>query len=984
MSGNVGFLCAKFQQSAISAIIQSFRDLLVPLGYLNAVVAQSDGKLIAAGAFTVFNGSPINHIARLNTDGSLDASFNPGSGFNSWTTSGAIQPDGKIVIGGSFTTFNGNAANRIVRLAPDGTIDNSFNSQIGANSTINSVAIQGDGKILIAGNFTSYEGTNINRIARLNSDGGLDGTFYPGTGATGEVRSVVVQADGKIVLGGYFYAFNGTGQNYIVRLNDDGSVDNTFNTGALGGVEVVGVRSDGKIIVGGQGLFIRLNPDGSPDNSLSVGTGPDGKILATAFQPDGKIFIGGEFVSYNGIGRNRVARILSDPPDVDGDGVGDAVDNCPLVANAGQVDTDGDGLGDACDDDDDNDGCPDVVDPNPLVADIDTDSDGIGDACDICFGNDGSGDADGDGYCADVDCDDGDAAFNPGATDVAGSGVDLNCDGQYLWYVDSDGDGFGSTATVLSANTSPGIGESATNDDCDDGDAAFNPGATDVAGSGVDLNCDGQYLWYVDSDGDSYGSTATVLSANTSPGTGESATNDDCDDGDAAFNPGATDVAGSGVDLNCDGQYLWYVDSDGDGFGSTATVLSANTSPGAGESATNDDCDDGDAAFNPGATDVAGSGVDLNCDGQYLWYVDSDGDTYGSTTTVLSANTSPGTGESATNDDCDDGDAAFNPGATDVAGSGVDLNCDGQYLWYVDSDGDTYGSTATVSSGNTSPGTGESANDTDCDDNDRDVYPGAPTLPDGKDNDCDGTVDKAGQVISFAELPDRILGDGPFALTATSTSGLEVVFSSASGKVQINSNQVTMVSAGRANILANQPGNEGYSPAGEVSQSFCINPAKPKISISGRNTMSPTLTSSSDEGNQWYFNGSALDGETNPSLDITHQGIYAVRVSADDCVSELSDAKVFIITGDTDARQDEALLVYPNPVHDRLFVSLQGFSNTGTLQMGIYDFSGRLILNKQVLPGDVEEVDVRGYAAGKYLLRVAQDRNIVNRHFIKK
>ena len=798
LSGNVGFLCAKFQQSAISAIIQSFRDLLVPLGYLNAVVAQPDGKLIAAGAFTVFNGSPINHIARLNTDGSLDASFNPGSGFNSWTTSGAIQPDGKIVIGGSFTTFNGNAANRIVRLAPDGTIDNSFNSQIGANSTINSVAIQGDGKILIAGNFTSYEGTNINRIARLNSDGGLDGTFYPGTGATGEVRSVVVQADGKIVLGGYFYAFNGTGQNYIVRLNDDGSVDNTFNTGALGGVEVVGVRSDGKIIVGGQGLFIRLNPDGSPDNSLSVGTGPDGKILATAFQPDGKIFIGGEFVSYNGIGRNRVARILSDPPDVDGDGVGDAVDNCPLVANAGQVDTDGDGLGDACDDDDDNDGCPDVVDPNPLVADIDTDSDGIGDACDICFGNDGSGDADGDGYCADVDCDDGDAAFNPGATDVAGSGVDLNCDGQYLWYVDSDGDGFGSTATVLSANTSPGAGESATNDDCDDGDAAFNPGATDVAGSGVDLNCDGQYLWYVDSDGD------------------------------------------------------------------------------------------------------------------------------------------------------------------------------------------TYGSTATVSSGNTSPGTGESANDTDCDDNDRDVYPGAPTLPDGKDNDCDGTVDKAGQVISFAELPDRILGDGPFALTATSTSGLEVVFSSASGKVQINSNQVTMVSAGRANILANQPGNEGYSPAGEVSQSFCINPAKPKISISGRNTMSPTLTSSSDEGNQWYFNGSALDGETNPSLDITHQGIYAVRVSADDCVSELSDAKVFIITGDTDARQDEALLVYPNPVHDRLFVSLQGFSNTGTLQMGIYDFSGRLILNKQVLPGDVEEVDVRGYAAGKYLLRVAQDRNIVNRHFIKK
>ena len=114
-------------------------------GYLNAVVAQPDGKLIAASAFTVFNGSPINHIARLNTDGSLDASFNPGSGFNSWATSGAIQPDGKIVI--DWWALRLSAGMLPTGLSGlDGTIDNSFNSQIGANSFNKLSGIQGTGK----------------------------------------------------------------------------------------------------------------------------------------------------------------------------------------------------------------------------------------------------------------------------------------------------------------------------------------------------------------------------------------------------------------------------------------------------------------------------------------------------------------------------------------------------------------------------------------------------------------------------------------------------------------------------------------------------------------------------------------------------------------------------------------------------------------------------------------------------------------------
>ncbi len=687
--------------------------------------------------------------------------------------------------------------------------------------------------------------------------------------------------------------------------------------------------------------------------------------------------------------------------DTDSDGIPDASDNCPAVANPGQTDTDGDGVGDACD-------CPPGFEGDGVTCvDIDECALGLSNcspnatcentagsytcACNAGFQGDGvtcvavCGDADSDGYCADVDCNDSDANINPGATDVAGSGIDANCDGQYLWYIDSDGDGYGSTATVSSTNTSPGVGESATGDDCDDLVATTNPAGTDVAGTGIDANCDGNYLWFVDADGDTYGSIATVSSTNASPGAGESATNDDCDDASASINPGAVDVAGSGIDSNCDGNYLWFVDADGDTYGSIATVSSTNASPGAGEYATADDCDDASASINPGAVDVAGSGIDSNCDGNYLWYVDADGDTYGSTATVSSTNASPGAGESVTADDCDDASASINPGAVDVAGSGIDSNCDGNYLWYVDADGDNHGSVFTIISSNSTPGVGESTTNDDCNDGDADVYPGAPSLPDGKDNDCDGNVDKVDQTISFNQPIDHTLGDGSFALNASSSSGLDVTFSSTSDKVQINSNLVTLVSAGRVNISANQPGNDSYNPADEVTQSFCVNPMKPTISITGRNTAAPTLTSSSAEGNQWFLNGSAITGAIDQSFNITGQGQYAVQISADDCVSELSEVKVFIITGDTDQDNgNDNLLVYPNPVRDRLFVSIQGFSKSASIEMGIYDQSGRLLLIRQVRSGDVEEVDVQQYATGKYLLKVAQGKRIVNRQFIKE
>ena len=283
---------------------------------------QSDGKIIIGGYFTSFNGTAINHIARLNPDGTLDGTFNPGTGANNTIRTTAIQSDGKIIIGGDFTTFNGTARNSIARLNTDGTLDGTFNPGTGANSYVSTTAIQSDGKIIIGGAFTSYNGTGINRIARLDTNGTLDPTFNIGTGTNDNIFTSAIQSNGKIIIGGYFFLYNGTAKGNIARLNTDGTLDGTFNPGigSNSTVRTSAIQNDGKVIIGGnftaydgtsRNYIARLNADGTLDMAFNPGTGASNWLTTTAIQSDGKIIIGGWFTSYNGTGRNRVARILN-------------------------------------------------------------------------------------------------------------------------------------------------------------------------------------------------------------------------------------------------------------------------------------------------------------------------------------------------------------------------------------------------------------------------------------------------------------------------------------------------------------------------------------------------------------------------------------------------------------------------------------------------------------------------------------------------
>jgi uncharacterized delta-60 repeat protein len=286
-----------------------------------SVVVQPDGKIIIGGQLTTYNGTPRSHIARLNADGSLDTSFNPGAGANSHVETIALQSDGKIIIGGEFTTFNGTPRTRIARLNSDGSLDTTFDPGTGATGSVLATAVQADGKIIIGGGFVAYNGTSRRYIARINPDGSLDTSFNPGTGADAPIRTTTVQSDGKILIGGEFTTYNSTARNCIARLNADGSLDATFSPGINGNFNIVYrilLQPDGKIIVGGNIItsnsipinITRLNADGSADSSFHPGA--SNSMYTAALQSDGKIVIGGVFNSYGGTARNYIARINSD------------------------------------------------------------------------------------------------------------------------------------------------------------------------------------------------------------------------------------------------------------------------------------------------------------------------------------------------------------------------------------------------------------------------------------------------------------------------------------------------------------------------------------------------------------------------------------------------------------------------------------------------------------------------------------------------
>jgi uncharacterized delta-60 repeat protein len=291
-------------------------------GTVNSVVVQTDGKILVGGTFTTFNGVLFRNLARLNADGKSDPTFVLGSGVDAQVNALAVQADGKILVGGVFQNYQGQSRPYLLRLSATGAVDPTFAPAL--NGAVNTIALQSDGRVVIGGSFTSAGGTARNRIARLLATGALDPGFDPGAGANDDVVALLVQSDGKIVAAGDFTSFAGQSRARIARLLAAGTSDPAFSTSASADKTVLSLalQSDGSLLLGGAFTQVngvarvrlaRLFADGTLDPGFDPGVGPDNDVRALLPRSDGTVFLGGLFDQYQGAAVNQVVVVASTP-----------------------------------------------------------------------------------------------------------------------------------------------------------------------------------------------------------------------------------------------------------------------------------------------------------------------------------------------------------------------------------------------------------------------------------------------------------------------------------------------------------------------------------------------------------------------------------------------------------------------------------------------------------------------------------------------
>lgn len=313
---------------------------------IEKAVLQSDGKIVVAGIFSDVNGESREGIARINSDGTLDMSFDIGTGFDDDVEAIAIQTDGKILAVGDFENYNGEPQPRIVRLNTDGSVDNSFDPGTSAEryfpsadasfpSDIESVAIQGDGKIIIGGNYNRFNGQVTSKVVRLNTDGSVDSGFnnLDDEGfSTGSVFTTLVKTNGKILVGGAFQTLKQRRQSRISQLNADGTVDSNFNRN-IGPSEgynstdvnkILQIANNSYMVIGRFREYsdefsrniVKIDMDGERDDSFSTGNtilnGFDDEVYDVAVQPDGKVVVVGEYEHYNQVPAGGIVRLNVD------------------------------------------------------------------------------------------------------------------------------------------------------------------------------------------------------------------------------------------------------------------------------------------------------------------------------------------------------------------------------------------------------------------------------------------------------------------------------------------------------------------------------------------------------------------------------------------------------------------------------------------------------------------------------------------------
>ncbi|MBL7937790.1 MAG: T9SS type A sorting domain-containing protein [Flavobacteriales bacterium] len=294
----------------------------------------NDGRLLVCGQFNTYNGSPIVRMARLMADGTFDPSFSAGTDFgippNQWINDLAIAPDEKIYIRGSFQEIHGAPTYELARLEASGQLDPSFDLGTSVFDNLRGLAVQPDGKLVVGGEQEmEFHGIERNGLARFNIDGSLDMSFDPGAGFTeGFLNTLSLLPDGRILVGGSIEEFAGEARFGIAIIQADGALDMSFGEGAQGMlpnssvVYTVAYQPNGKVVAAGSfqqfdGLFrrslARTEDNGLVDHAFQTGTGFTGgssTVFTVEWLPDGTIMAAGDFTTVNDVPRNNIVRLI--------------------------------------------------------------------------------------------------------------------------------------------------------------------------------------------------------------------------------------------------------------------------------------------------------------------------------------------------------------------------------------------------------------------------------------------------------------------------------------------------------------------------------------------------------------------------------------------------------------------------------------------------------------------------------------------------
>ncbi len=292
-----------------------------------------NGQVAVGGIFATVDGNIQPNLALLNADGSFDSSFRPV--FDGALQNAVALPDGRIMAAGRFENVNGVPRKFIARLLPDGSNDPTFQPNPGPDrfsGRVTGLALQPDGKILIGGRFDTVDGEPHGNLARLNSDGTVDSTFQvPQGGIRGHVRAIKLIPDGRIYVSGEFTTVSGRARRGIARFMPNGEVDTSFAITSAFNRIVTDIQPlpDGRVIVVGEftrykdtpvNRIVLLQEDGSLDTTFDPGLGANDTIFAVTSHPDGWLYVSGMFTEFAGTSVNRIARLkLSLPlPEIDG------------------------------------------------------------------------------------------------------------------------------------------------------------------------------------------------------------------------------------------------------------------------------------------------------------------------------------------------------------------------------------------------------------------------------------------------------------------------------------------------------------------------------------------------------------------------------------------------------------------------------------------------------------------------------------------